>query len=382
MATGMSSRAETLGHLYGADKAVIVDPATGHYLLLAGLGKIPVDASLRKMAIAIVDSGIAVDHPQLIGRVVKEIDFTGEGVKDEIGHGTVIALLSVASLAAARAKTSPTQWFEEPIFSLKVVTREGNIKKSAVLDALAWIEKSEIKVVNMSLGFQGPSEEFADLCATISRNKNAVFMAAAGNSGPGVTSYPAGCKIGNLVSVGLLGPDGKPDPMSGKAEIYEPGSAMMVPRAQLLFEQAMVLARNGDLAGALTKIDESIADKPLAEAYNQKGLIFFARKNYAAAETEFRKAVQLQRGYAEGLLNLGLSRYLQNDLNGARPLIEQALDLAPDDLRIRFNLSLVLMDLGDYSGALDHLQTIKDRDSNYKNLQETIQEVRRRMGPL
>jgi tetratricopeptide (TPR) repeat protein len=370
--------AEPVGRLLSLEGLIIVDPTNGRYLLLEGMPIVPVDKALPTSVTAIVDSGVAKDHPQFGGRVGEEVDFTGEGVNDAIGHGTVVALLAVSGFLAERNKLPKNDWVEQSITSLKVVDQNGTIRKEVLLAALAWIDGKKLAVVNLSLGFAGTYEEHSDLCVAIGRIKETYFFAAAGNSGPNVSSYPASCKLDNLISVGRLGPDGNPDPSSGKADIYVPSAAVLVPRAQQLLEEAKLLARQGKYAEALTRFDESIADHPLPEAHIQKGLIFLHQKKFSDSEAACRKAVELQRSIPEALHCVGLSRYLQGDLQSARQWIEEAQDLAPEDLRIHFNLALVLMDLKEYSNALAQLDVIQKKNPTYKNLLKTISEIKRR----
>lgn len=362
------------------EETVVINLVTKRYLLLDGLPMSPIDPSLQKSVIAIIDSGIGADHPQIAGHVIEEVDFTGEGAEDEFGHGTVMALLALKSVFDIRREVPNEKWVELSIISLKVIGKDRQVHMLPLLAALKWLEGRKVDFVNLSLGFPGTYEKFTDLCDAIKRSNGPLFFAAAGNDGPSVTNYPASCELDSLISVGRVDEDGKPSSSSGKREIANTDIAMMVPWAKKLVDEGMEIARQGDLKKALTVFEQSIKDEPLPAAYYEVGLIFMRWKNYGAAEAAFHNAVNLQHGFPEALLHLGLSRYLQNDPKDARHFIEDALDLAPDNLSIRFNLALVLMDLKDYTGALEHLEFIEAREPNYRALKETFGEVKRRQG--
>lgn len=68
----------------------------------------------RSPLIALVDSGVLANHPLLRDRVVEVVDFTGEGVEDRSGHGTIQAIRQVwheprAKLVIVKAFGGPEQ---------------------------------------------------------------------------------------------------------------------------------------------------------------------------------------------------------------------------------------------------------------------------------
>ncbi|MDT5294196.1 MAG: serine protease AprX, partial [Acidobacteriota bacterium] len=113
------------------------------------------------IAIAVLDSGIDTDHLAFRDggnglRVVKSLDFTGEGRTDDpYGHGT-----HVASIAAGNGRIAHAEYIgiapAAKLINLRVLNSQGTGRTSSILCALDWVLQNRaaynIRVVNMSLG--------------------------------------------------------------------------------------------------------------------------------------------------------------------------------------------------------------------------------------
>lgn len=135
--------------------------------------------------VAIVDTGVDAQHPDLVGRVVDEKDFTGEGAGDGNGHGTHVAGIVAGSGAASDGKyrgVAP----DALILSARVLGSGGSGQQSWVMAGIEWAVERGVKVINMSLG--GPPEP-GDGTDALSAQVDAAVRAgvvccvAAGNSG-------------------------------------------------------------------------------------------------------------------------------------------------------------------------------------------------------
>jgi subtilisin family serine protease len=144
------------------------------------------------IGIAIVDSGVDPNHVSVAGRIVANVDFTGENITgDPYGHGT-----HVASAAAGGGSVASGAYLgiasNAKIINLRVLNRNGAGTTDALLNALDWVLTNRtnttynIKVVNLSLG-QSAVASYKDdpVCQAVRRllDNGIVVAVAAGNNG-------------------------------------------------------------------------------------------------------------------------------------------------------------------------------------------------------
>jgi hypothetical protein len=149
----------------------------------------------KSIGIAILDSGIYAAHRMFLSRdgksrVVKSVDFTGEGRTDDpYGHGTHVAGLAAGNgqiAGGAYEGVAP----DANIINLRVLDKQGTGKVSSLLSALNWVlanrTYSNIRVVNISLGASAVDSYRNDpVCRAVRKLVDAgvVVVAAAGNDG-------------------------------------------------------------------------------------------------------------------------------------------------------------------------------------------------------
>jgi serine protease AprX len=145
----------------------------------------------RDLPIAVVDTGIDPGHPDFAGRIVAMQDLTGEGPRDNHGHGTHVAGI-VAGSGNKYKGVAP----EASIYAAKVLHSDGSGYMSEVMAGLEWAVQQRVKLINLSLGGIGPcdgSDALSTACdAAVERG--VVVCVAAGNYGPGASTIgPPGC---------------------------------------------------------------------------------------------------------------------------------------------------------------------------------------------
>lgn len=193
----------------------------GHWYVVSGISVNPPPFTNRSTTVAVIDSGVIADHPQLKGLIAEQQDFMGEGPEDRIGHGTVVAILVRLPTASVPPEL---RHLPPPRFIIaKVANADGSIVKQQLISAIEWAAQQGARVVNLSLGFREGTDDYSDLCYVIARHPDVLFVAAAGNLGPTVKVYPAACDARNLMSVGTN------DDWSGRSDIRAPGKVMLVP---------------------------------------------------------------------------------------------------------------------------------------------------------
>ncbi|NQV82324.1 MAG: S8 family serine peptidase [Rhodospirillales bacterium] len=341
----------------------------------------PLKEGDKTTPVAVVDSGVAEDHPQLQGRVAEEVDFTSEGPNDFTGHGTVVSLIllnasdmTAASLMASD-KASPVDLPKIVIVNVKVADRNGEIKKQDLIRAIDWIGRNNIRTANLSLGFLGTAEEHQDLCQAIRNQPHVFFFIAAGNQGPDVANYPAACEAPNAMSVGATGPTGKIAPYSGSADIYAPGTIKVISRAMRLLEEGIHLSRLEKYDLALNKLQKAFEAEPLAEAKFEQGLIYLRTNNLPAAREAFQTSLKIFPDFASALEHLGLVFFLENDLTTAKVYIENAISLVPGNPRAHVNLSSVLQNMKQFDAAIKELEEAQRLAPDYPGIAQRIKKI-------
>lgn len=129
--------------------------------------------------VAVVDSGVDVNHPDLVDKVVAAKNFSGarSGVDDIYGHGTHVAGTIAANhndMGIAGVCPDCT------ILNAKVLNDSGSGSFSAIAKGISWSSQQGAKVINMSLGSVSLSKTI-ETAINNAWSKGAVLVAAAGN---------------------------------------------------------------------------------------------------------------------------------------------------------------------------------------------------------
>ncbi|WP_458190623.1 S8 family serine peptidase [Haladaptatus sp. NG-WS-4] len=141
--------------------------------------------------IAIIDTGIDTDHPDLqanLGTGASFVDYTSSW-NDDNGHGTHCAGIADAvdnSTGVIGISTAAT------LHAAKVLDGSGSGYASDVAAGIVWVADQGYDVGSLSLGSRQSSSVIKDACTTAYEN-GVLLVAAAGNDGPGNNSvgYPA-----------------------------------------------------------------------------------------------------------------------------------------------------------------------------------------------
>lgn len=142
--------------------------------------------------VAVLDTGIQENHPDLVGRVVARIDFTNSpsGPHGVQGHGTHCAgIIGASKNDNGIIGVAP----KVQLYNVKVLGDNGSGSSAGVARGINWAVDQKVDIISLSLG--SPSPDSASRAA-IQRAVNAgiVVICAAGNEGPGsnTVGYPGG----------------------------------------------------------------------------------------------------------------------------------------------------------------------------------------------
>ena len=141
------------------------------------------------VVIAIVDTGLDMNHPEFAGRIVAGFDFVNQDADpaDDNGHGTHVAGIAAMAIdGMGSAGMCPSC----SIMPLKALDGDKHGSWSAVAQAILFATDHGAHVINLSLGSNRSSTTAAAAIA-YARDHGVVVVAAAGNDASDALYYPA-----------------------------------------------------------------------------------------------------------------------------------------------------------------------------------------------
>ncbi len=152
--------------------------------------------------VAVLDSGVDAEHPDLVGAVKAQQNFTDSpDVSDHDGHGThtssTVAGRGVASNGRNKGVAPGAQ-----LLSGKVLNDSGSGDLSWIIAGMEWAVAEGADVISMSIGTSEPvdcTDPMAAAVDRISASSGVLFVVAAGNLyGPAETLSSPGCAASAL----------------------------------------------------------------------------------------------------------------------------------------------------------------------------------------
>jgi len=154
------------------------------------------------IVIAVVDSGVDLQHPDLQSHFVQGAEFVGEGEgcqpgpQDENGHGTHVAGIAAAVTNNAIGVAGTAR--DASIMPVRVLNEEGEGSDAQVIQGIRHAADNGAKVINLSLGglpiiAQLPDEAMEE-AVDYAWNKGAVVVGAAGNETVPACGYPGAAR--------------------------------------------------------------------------------------------------------------------------------------------------------------------------------------------
>lgn len=152
-----------------------------------------------EVIVAVVDSGVAPDHPDIEGKLVPGYNLVAksEDASDDLGHGTHVAGVIAAGTDNSIGVAGVS--FRSRIMPVKVISSEGCARYSDVARGIIYAVDHGAKVINLSLGGYASSSYLQD-AVSYAWSKGAVVVAAVGNDHSDKPFYPAACTDAIAVS--------------------------------------------------------------------------------------------------------------------------------------------------------------------------------------
>jgi type VII secretion-associated serine protease mycosin len=137
----------------------------------------------RGVTVAVVDSGVDLDHPELVANLTLGETFVSgtDSPNDDNGHGT-----HVAGIIAATANNGGVIGVapETRIMPVKVLDSAGSGSLYDVADGIRWATDNGAQVINLSLGTVSNSSTLEE-AVEYAVNNGVLLISSAGNCGDG-----------------------------------------------------------------------------------------------------------------------------------------------------------------------------------------------------
>lgn len=149
-----------------------------------------VNRGSEDVLVAVVDTGVDLNHPDLKGRTVAGMNIVNKGAQplDDVGHGTHVAGV-ISALVNNDEGVAGISWYNK-IMPVKVLDESGAGSTYAVAQGIIWAADHGAKVINMSLGNYADSQFLHD-AIKYAYDKDIVLIAASGNDNTERPGYPA-----------------------------------------------------------------------------------------------------------------------------------------------------------------------------------------------
>jgi subtilisin family serine protease len=201
--------------------SVAVDGANAS-VLFTDDGFAEIEAS--DIVVAVIDSGLDVNHPAFKGRVVKPFNSVNgtADVTDTNSHGTHCAGI------IAGAATEQSTGVATNVKIMPIKAGDGSFTSAAIVKGIRYAADNGAKVISMSLGGNGALPE-VQKAVQYALSKGCVVVAATGNDGKNTVSFPA--RYDEILSIGSS-KDGKRSSFSNggdRLDLSAPGEAINAP---------------------------------------------------------------------------------------------------------------------------------------------------------
>ena len=239
------------------------------------------------LRVGLVDSGVDATHPALASVAIERWGCDGAAASD--AHGTAVAsLLAGSAVAGARG---PVALFAADVYC----GREASGAASELAQALAWLARERVAVVNVSL--VGPRNALVERAIAQMTARGHVIVAAVGNDGPAAPPlYPAA--YAGVIGVTAVDPRQRLLPEAGRGpqvDFAAPGMGLFAAAPHRRWQQVRGTSYAAPLVARLAA---GLIDAPDAAAARA------IPERLGALSVEPPAA---QRGrYGRGILGLGL----------------------------------------------------------------------------
>jgi tetratricopeptide (TPR) repeat protein len=305
--------------------------------------------------VAILDTGVMFNHPWIKPSLEKSVDFTGEGPEDEVGHGTLCALLLLGGIKPYIR-----------LLNIKVVGADSRGSEQDLIKGIDWAISEGACIISISIGVYrkrwGLFECKGDcgVCKAVEKAARAKIMVfiSPGNE-PGRTYCPAKITVmkPEVMRLGAISVMAS-DPITHNIASYSgignikggPGGYRLIPLENKLegtygvttggiqfdteleawYHKGIALTKQGNYEEALKAYDEAIRINPkIAELWNNKGVILKKQGKFQGAVDSFEEAIKTNSQYINAWNNKGNALSKQGRYSEAIQAYNEAIKVDP-----------------------------------------------------
>jgi len=180
------------------------------------------DNTGKGIKVAVIDTGIDVDHPDLIANIKGGYNATSKkkSYDDDNGHGTHVAgIIAAVDNDIGVIGVAP----EVDLYAIKALDAYGDGFVSDIVEGIEWCIENDIDIINMSIGMADDSVLLHEAVQD-AYSAGVVMVAAAGNNYGGNCEYPAA--YDEVVGVGAIDMNGITADFSAfyRVDVWAPGT--------------------------------------------------------------------------------------------------------------------------------------------------------------
>lgn len=293
----------------------------------------------QDIVVAVVDSGVAFDHPEFIDKLwlnphdhkLDGIDDDGNGYNDDLigwdfydkdgfpldenSHGTLVASLIAAKSGNGKGGVGVSS--KVKLMPLRAGNDMGNLTSSAIIEAFTYAGKKGANIINASFGSTAYSSAQYAIIQWL-RSKGVLVVAAAGNGGNDgkgdnndiSPSYPASYPLDNIISVAAVNQHGQLATFSnyGPSKVHIAAPGINIFGASPAFSTAFYDSFETDGAGwvkghlpdSRSPFNWSIYEDGFGRHWLTDSLIVWnGAMNYAPYTDSFARTPLISVGYAQ-----------------------------------------------------------------------------------
>lgn len=206
------------------------DPSFPSQWNLARINSVPgwnLTTGSSEVVIAVIDTGVALDHPDLVQKLVPGYNFirNNNNPQDDNGHGTHVA--GIAAAATNNGLGIAGVGYHTRIMPIKVLDSGGGGSTSDVAAGINFAVSNGAKVISMSLGGASGSSTMQS-AVNAAWNSDVVLVGAAGNGGSAAKTFPSA--YDNVIAVAASTPNDARADFSNYGfwvDVAAPGSTIM-----------------------------------------------------------------------------------------------------------------------------------------------------------